>query len=98
MTFLGPSDLKFPWHLYFDRHSFRNFDFLAFLIRIFPFSLSCSHLSNILAFIYWFQENTMVSCWYLLVLYQFGQFFEVSEKSRNPRWAELSFGVDYYGV
>ena len=34
MTSLGPINLAFPWQQYFDRHGFRNFDFLAFLIRI----------------------------------------------------------------
>ena len=43
MTHLGPSNLTFPWQPYFDGHVFRNFDFLAFLIRIFPFSLQFSY-------------------------------------------------------
>ena len=51
MTHLGPSNLTFPWQPYFDRHGFRNFYFLAFLIRIFLFSLQFTHFGIILAFI-----------------------------------------------
>ena len=36
---------------YFDRHIFRKFDFLPFLIRILPFSLQFSHFCIILTFI-----------------------------------------------
>ena len=43
--------LMLPWQPYFDRHVFRNFDFLAFLIRTFPFSLQFSHFFIILAFL-----------------------------------------------
>ena len=34
MTYLGVNNLTFPWQPYFDKHIFRNFDFLAVLIRI----------------------------------------------------------------
>ena len=33
MTHLGPSNLAFPWQLHFERHAFRKFSFLVFLIR-----------------------------------------------------------------
>ena len=49
MTYLCPNKLTFPWQPYFDTHVFRNFHFLAFLIRIFPFSLQFSHFCIILA-------------------------------------------------
>ena len=60
MTRLGPRTLTFPWQPYFDRHVFRNFDFLAFftakfvvsrwafckLLRDFGFFCSVNHLSG----------------------------------------------------
>ena len=36
MTYFPPSNGTFPWQPYFDKYVFRNFDFLPFLIRIFP--------------------------------------------------------------
>ena len=38
-----PINLMFPWQPCFDKHVFGSFEFLAFLIRIFPFSLLFSH-------------------------------------------------------
>ena len=51
ISYLGPTNLTFPWQPYFDRHVFRNFDLRAFLIRITFFSLEFAHFCIILAFI-----------------------------------------------
>ena len=58
MIFLGPSNLKFPWQPYFDRHVFRNFDFLVFPTKIFTLSLhfcifiSFARLLNVLVLVF----------------------------------------------
>ena len=74
MTYLGPSN--FPCQPYFDRHVFRNFDFLAF------FRISC-FLCNVYLYL---SFQRLFYGFYQLVSDQFGRFWGLLEKSRNPRW------------
>ena len=83
MTNLGPSNLTFPWQPYFDRHVFRNFDFLTFLTRIFPVFFNFHFLRS-------FYRLFNGFCWFLINFDGFGGFWrELEIQDSGPRWPPL---------
>ena len=80
MTAAGPIILTFPWQPYFDRHVFRNFQFLAFVIRIFPFSLSVAPKRGQATHVIW---NFFVGSILLQFLNLFHRFVGLNKEPNN---------------